>query len=605
MKNKKKRCKAAILLAVILSVLFADLNLYTVRAAETETIVSFAAQILYNNEGSYTSVNPNDNGAVSIGKLQWHGWRALSLLQTIVSANETQAKKLLGDTLYKEVKTTSDTTRWSTRKFTTAESSAVKKLLATDESKTAQDALANKDITSYVEQGKRLGIVNEPALVYFSDLANQGGSGAAGRVAASASRLAGGYPFVTLNELHMAAICDSVMGNKAYHSRRFSTYQYAAELGWVYCKTDDSYIPYNDITALGSGAAWVQRALNTCMNAGLTVSGVYDEATKTSVVMFQSAKGLTMDGYAGKETIVALIQAVVSNEAVDPQPPDNPPSSGDLPQPPDDPPVSVKPAEKGVLKAAKTSYGVNYPNAGFALEVTSNHAEAPITYQSSNEAVVKVSSNGQVEILGVGEAEITASQAQTEKYTQAQLAIMVKVYSTNPSDYAVPSGALYAGKNMKKQHVQWLQAAFITLGQGEVIVNGVWSDNMTKLVTDFQIQSAISADGIVGTQTQELISNMLAVKKKQPVITVKSSAAANTVSWKKYAKANRVYIFRKEKGTLGYQRIKTMTNMSKTSYQDKTAKKGRTYSYVVRYGYIQNKVKIMGPCSKGAPGKIK
>ena len=82
-----KKWSAAVLLGIFLAGM---LPLYSVQAqqADMNTMVSAAAQILYNNEGSYNSVNPNDNGAVSIGKLQWHGWRALALLQSIVSANE-------------------------------------------------------------------------------------------------------------------------------------------------------------------------------------------------------------------------------------------------------------------------------------------------------------------------------------------------------------------------------------------------------------------------------------------------------------------------------------------------------------------------------------
>lgn len=40
-----------------------------------------AAGIIFDNEGSYGSVNKNDNGAVSVGRLQWHGGRAAALLK--------------------------------------------------------------------------------------------------------------------------------------------------------------------------------------------------------------------------------------------------------------------------------------------------------------------------------------------------------------------------------------------------------------------------------------------------------------------------------------------------------------------------------------------
>ena len=47
-------------------------------------IAAEAAKIVFANEGNYYSVNADDNGALSVGKVQWHGNRALSLLKKIV-----------------------------------------------------------------------------------------------------------------------------------------------------------------------------------------------------------------------------------------------------------------------------------------------------------------------------------------------------------------------------------------------------------------------------------------------------------------------------------------------------------------------------------------
>ena len=154
---------------------------------------------------------------------------------------------------------------------------------------------------------------------------------------------------------------------------------------------------------------------------------------------------------------------------------------------------------------------------------------------------------------------------------------------------------------MKKQHVQWLQATLIALGQADITVNGSWTKSMTKLVTEFQKKCGIVADGIVGDQTQDMLKQMLAVQAKKPETTIKCSPKANTLSWKKYTKANRVYIYRKERGG-SYKRIKTITNMKKTSYVDSTAKSGATYYYVLKYGMQQNKVIVKSQSSKGVTG---
>ncbi|MDE7310088.1 MAG: peptidoglycan-binding protein [Eubacterium sp.] len=626
--NQMKRWRQAAVFGVLVAVLLFPSRSVQAAQVNVDAVVSAAAQILYHNEGSYNSVNANDNGAVSIGKLQWHGWRALSLLQTIVQANETQAQELLGDTLYAEVVSTKDTTKWSTRKLSAKEAAAVKNLLATDESKAAQDVLAVTDITDYINQGLRLGITNEPALVYFADLANQGGSGASGRVAASASRYAGSYEAVTLNELHEAAICDSVMG--AYTSRRFETYKYAAGLGWSYCGASDSYIPYDYVSARDLGTAWVQRALNTCMNAQLAVTNTYDDATKASVTAYQAANKLEVDGYAGKDTIVALIKAVFKGTTV--QDPGTSVPQPDIPQNPSvtDPNITIKDPntdtqepgltepdplppvqepeepvkktlEETVLESSKASYAVNDTSKGFQLEVTSSHTEEPLTYRSSESAVLTVDSTGMVKITGAGSAQVVVKQRETDTYAAAELTIPVTVYSTDPADYPKPTGALYAEKKMKKQHVQWLQATLISLDGADVTVDGGWTKAMTKLVTAFQKKCGITADGIVGDQTQDLLRQMLFVKAKKPETTIQCSAKGNTISWKKYIRANRVYIYRKEKGG-AYKRIKTITNMQKTSYQDTSAKSGATYYYVIKYALQQNKVLVKSQSSKGVTG---
>ena len=46
-------------------------------------IAAEAAKVIFANEGNYSSVNADDNGALSVGKVQWHGNRALSLLKKL------------------------------------------------------------------------------------------------------------------------------------------------------------------------------------------------------------------------------------------------------------------------------------------------------------------------------------------------------------------------------------------------------------------------------------------------------------------------------------------------------------------------------------------
>ncbi len=183
--------------------------------------ISQAAQkIIFGQEGNYGSVNANDNGAVSVGKVQWHGGRALALLKTICAA-EARAASILGAALYHEITTAAN---WNTRTVNAQEKQVISNLLVTDAGKKAQDDLAEKDVYAYVEHGLKAGVSDPAALVYFADLENQGGGGASARVAKAAKKP------VTLDTLHSAGLADRVMGE--YSTRRNDVYKAARALNF-------------------------------------------------------------------------------------------------------------------------------------------------------------------------------------------------------------------------------------------------------------------------------------------------------------------------------------------------------------------------------------
>lgn len=137
-------------------------------------ITEKAAEIIFANEGNYGSVNKNDNGAVSVGKVQWHGNRALSLLRTIVAKNLQQAGEILGNALKSEI--SANQTNWSSRIVSSEEATKLSTLLSTPEGKQAQDALAIQDIGKYIKKGENYGLTDPGALIYFADGVNQYGT---------------------------------------------------------------------------------------------------------------------------------------------------------------------------------------------------------------------------------------------------------------------------------------------------------------------------------------------------------------------------------------------------------------------------------------------
>ena len=186
--------------------------------AKTKTkIVVTAQKIIFGQEGNYGSINANDNGAVSVGKVQWHAGRALALLKKICAA-ESKAASILGAVLHNEI-ITAAAGAWDARTVSAAEKAAISKLLSTDAGKRVQDAQAEADVGAYVDHGLKVGVEDPAALVYFADLENQGGGGASARVAAAAKKP------VTLDTIHAAALADRVMGK--YATRRKSVYNAA------------------------------------------------------------------------------------------------------------------------------------------------------------------------------------------------------------------------------------------------------------------------------------------------------------------------------------------------------------------------------------------
>lgn len=141
-----------------------------VTAAQIKKVVKVASGIIYAQEGNYGSVNKNDNKhGMSIGKCQWNAYwgRALPLLQAIVNKDQEQAKEILGETLYNEI-AGSSAGAWNKqeRVATEEEAKAISELLSTPQGKEVQDDLADEDITRYVKNGVKAGVVSLKALAY-------------------------------------------------------------------------------------------------------------------------------------------------------------------------------------------------------------------------------------------------------------------------------------------------------------------------------------------------------------------------------------------------------------------------------------------------------
>lgn len=194
-------------------------------------IIQRAKEIIFSMEGHYSSVNADDNGAVSIGACQWHGNRAKNLLRNIIKRDEETAVHLLAKYLVAEIK---GSTSWAKRTVDGIEKMAISMLLDTSHGRQEQEILANNDIKNYINHICGLGFSDEETIIFLADIENQGGAGASARIAKQAIKDFG--QDATLEDVMETAINDKVF------------YKYVGRRLQVYKKlTGRSYIGYEVI----------------------------------------------------------------------------------------------------------------------------------------------------------------------------------------------------------------------------------------------------------------------------------------------------------------------------------------------------------------------
>ena len=256
----KKIISLCLLVTILLS-LAPGLSLRSdaVEVSDDE-IITQAMKYLNIKEGNCDSVNANDNGAVSVGMIQWHGCRALRLLNRILNEylkthTEDDAKAILAKvvndkplTLYDEIKNASASgDEWNNRTVDADEKAALVIFLGTDESKTIQNLQAREDLSGYLSRGRAKGL-NTPALLfYYMDMENQYGASGASTLLDIARQVTGKSSFSALCELHYGLLGSTRAYVQNYIARRKSTYKYAVEtLKWESAPYLVSYVPNAD-----------------------------------------------------------------------------------------------------------------------------------------------------------------------------------------------------------------------------------------------------------------------------------------------------------------------------------------------------------------------
>ena len=152
------------------------LGISTGPSGTTNVNIADTSAMISRMEGGLNSVNPNDNGSVSLGKMQWHGTNAQAMLSQMRQQDPTYFDNKMGKGMLNG--------DWSKKTFSDQDTANYKSLFDDKgmASKYAgvQEDLQMKFVNQYVEAGKSLGLRDEKAIMFFADLANQYGLGKKG-----------------------------------------------------------------------------------------------------------------------------------------------------------------------------------------------------------------------------------------------------------------------------------------------------------------------------------------------------------------------------------------------------------------------------------------
>lgn len=278
---------------------------------DIQTIIEKALPIIFANEGNYKSVNPDDNGALSVGKVQWHGNRALSILKKIINKDKTEAKSVLGSLLYDDIVKSVD---WCRRILNVAEASRISNFINSENGRAIQDTQARADVAAYINNATKLKLVDPSVLIYYADVENQGGAGASRRIGQAAIKSSGAADKVTLDIYHSCALNDRVMSK--YAKRRTIVYNKCKK---IFEKAVNPYREPNRTIALGikgEDVKWVQWELRNAgynivkvngINKDLKVDGDCGPVTNEGIRAYQKDHNLLIDGKVGPKTRVSFI----------------------------------------------------------------------------------------------------------------------------------------------------------------------------------------------------------------------------------------------------------------------------------------------------------
>lgn len=203
--------------------------------------------------------NSSIEHAITIGGGAWYATEAQRLLKLIRTKNPTVFKKL--DTA--GIGIDLDTKNWATYKVKKASDKAkcIQKIIGSATGIKCQDLLIDEQMQAYVDEVSTLGVTDIQALLMCANFRHQGGLSAVKRILAKTQK-----PY-TLNNVYKA--CQSDTGNQvgAYKLRQKMVYE--------------SLKKY--ITDKGNNTNMITKAINAVINIALAEVGYLEKATNANL----------------------------------------------------------------------------------------------------------------------------------------------------------------------------------------------------------------------------------------------------------------------------------------------------------------------------------
>lgn len=257
----------------------------------------------------------------------------------------------------------------------------------------------------------------------------------------------------------------------------------------------------------------------------------------------------------------------------------------------------------------------------YVMDIYGDDTDATVSYESSNESVISVSSKGLVTIVGSGTAEITITAAETEEYEAAQEVITITV-NPKPGEDQNPDTGNNNQQNSGNKKVQTITAADIAKTYGDrqfPIGAGTDSGGTLSYTVKNPAVAAIDGNGTVTLKgcgrtevviiaaaygeymaAEKTITLTVAPKKLKGISAKPTKTGTLTVKWKKDTAASGYIIecstdrkFRKNVKTITVKKNKT------TSKKITKLKSGKKY-YVRACAYAQaGGAKIKGAYTAG------